>query len=181
MRSRFQTWILLALFVVFTGVCLWKLGHWRKNSAEIASPARPPTAIARNSSKPLAVAHQSAPIRLLSQPGLLNSQPPTIEPQPVSSTNPPSRFSHRLSNTSQTVGQLARRDKAILLENALFDTASAIPAIPAELQSQGDPGTYIVQAKGPLDDAFRNLLRQAGATIVSYVPNNAYLVRASAS
>jgi subtilisin family serine protease/subtilisin-like proprotein convertase family protein len=86
-----------------------------------------------------------------------------------------------LSNTKESVTQLARRDKAILLENALFDTASALPAIPAELRSEGDPGTYIVQSKGPLDNSFRGLLQRAGATIISYVPNNAYLVRASAS
>src|SRR5262249_24613179 len=58
---------------------------------------------------------------------------------------------------------------------------SAMPTIPAELHAEGDPGTYIVQAKGPLTDSFRSLLQQAGATIISYVPNNAYLVRASAS
>ena len=90
-----------------------------------------------------------------------------------------SRFAYRLSNTKLSVGELARRDKAILLENALLDTESALPAIPAELQSAGDPGTYIVQAKGPVDNSFRGLLQRAGATIISYVPNNAYLVRAS--
>ncbi len=127
------------------------------------------------------MAQQSPPIRLLSQPGLLNAKTPTASAQPVTTTNSETRFAHRLSNTKQTVGQLARKDKAILLANALFDTESAIPAIPAELQAQGDPGTYIVQAKGPIDDGFRRLLQQAGATIISYVPNNAYLVRASAS
>jgi subtilisin family serine protease/subtilisin-like proprotein convertase family protein len=170
--------ILLAIFLVITGACLWKLGYGRRVAeARLDAPTAPFTG--QNSSKTRSVAPQAEPIRLLSQPGLINSQPPTATPTQL--TNPPSRFAHRLSNTSQTVGQLARRDKAILLENALFDTESAIPAIPAELQAQGDPGTYIVQAKGPIDDAFRKLLQQAGATIVSYVPNNAYLVRASAS
>ena len=36
-----------------------------------------------------------------------------------------------------------------------------------------------MQARGPIDDAFRSLLKAAGAAIVSYIPNNAYLVRAS--
>src|SRR5262249_3615247 len=45
----------------------------------------------------------------------------------------------------------------------------------------GDPGRYIVQAKVAPDEAFRAQLKQAGATIVCYIPNNAYLVRAAAS
>ena len=73
-----------------------------------------------------------------------------------------------------------RNPKAILLENALVDTARpADLAIPASLRAQGDPGAWVVQAKKPLDDGFRALLKQAGASIVSYIPNNAYLVRAS--
>ena len=36
-----------------------------------------------------------------------------------------------------------------------------------------------MQSHGTLDDAFRARLKSAGATIVSYIPNNAYLVRVS--
>ena len=80
------------------------------------------------------------------------------------------------------MAELLRNDKAILLENALLDTTQPNTlAIPAHLRAQGDPGSYIVQARDPLDAAFRALLKDAGATIVSYVPNNAYLVRASAA
>jgi subtilisin-like proprotein convertase family protein len=75
---------------------------------------------------------------------------------------------------------LLRNPRAILLENALLDTAQpADLPIPASLRAQGDPGAWVVQAKGPLNNAFRALLKQAGASIVSYIPNNAYLVRAS--
>ena len=94
-----------------------------------------------------------------------------------------SRFAYRLSNTKKSVGELTRNDKAILLENALVDTSQTGAkdlAIPAHLKSQGDPGSYIVQSKGPLDDGFRAMLAKAGAAVVSYIPNNAYLVRASA-
>src|ERR1051326_3791592 len=104
MRSRSRILILLAIFLVITGACLWKLGYGRR----VAPPA-PFTG--QTSSKTRSVAPQAEPIRLLSQPGLINSQPPTATPTQL--TNPPSRFAHRLSNTSQTVGQLARRDKAI--------------------------------------------------------------------
>ena len=53
-------------------------------------------------------------------------------------------------------------------------------SIPKKLQSPGDPGAYIVQARGPIDNAFRAMLARSGAQIVSYIPNNAYLVRAPA-
>ena len=36
-----------------------------------------------------------------------------------------------------------------------------------------------MQARGRIDDAFRAALKDAGAEIISYIPNNAYLVRAS--
>ncbi len=48
------------------------------------------------------------------------------------------------------------------------------------MQAQGDPGAYIVQARGPINNAFRAALAAAGAQIVSYIPNNAYLVTVSA-
>jgi hypothetical protein len=91
------------------------------------------------------------------------------------------KFAFRLSNTAKSLGQLAHDRHAILLENALIDTANPLNlSIPTHLQSQGDPGAYIVQARGPIDAAFRAMLAAAGAEIVSYIPNNAYLVRAPA-
>ncbi len=92
------------------------------------------------------------------------------------------KFAYRLSNTSKPLGQLVGDSHAILLENALIDTANPLNlAIPANLQAPADPGAYIVQARGPIDNAFRAMLAQAGATVVSYIPNDAYLVRASAN
>src|ERR1035437_10072849 len=91
------------------------------------------------------------------------------------------QFAYRLSNTGKTIGQLVGDRRAILLENALIDTSAKLNlSIPKNLQSQGDPGAYIVQARGPIDNAFRAMLASAGAEIVSYIPNNAYLVRAPA-
>ena len=102
----------------------------------------------------------------------------------------------RLTNTTTPLGELVHSAHAILLENALLDTAlftrngsadHPSPAtdnhlsIPQHLLAQGDSGAYLAQSRAPLDDAFRSLLKAAGATIVSYIPNNAYLVRASAS
>jgi len=92
------------------------------------------------------------------------------------------RLAFRLSNTPKTIGQLVHDRHAILLENALIDTRNPLNlSIPDNLRAQGDPGAYIVQAHGPIDNAFRAMLTQSGATIVSYIPNIAYLVTAPSS
>ena len=99
------------------------------------------------------------------------------------SANPSaSRDAFRLSNTTKTIGELTRTPHAILLQNALIatDGKTDLP-IPAHLRSAGDPGAYIVQARGVIDAPFRALLAAAGAQVVSYIPNNAYLVRISAA
>ncbi|HEY5232223.1 MAG TPA: S8 family serine peptidase [Verrucomicrobiae bacterium] len=91
------------------------------------------------------------------------------------------RFAWRLSNTTKSIGELVNDRHAILLENALIDTRAKLDfSIPKNLQAQGDPGAYVVQADGTMGPAFRAMLSAAGAQIVSYIPNNAYLVRVSA-
>jgi subtilisin-like proprotein convertase family protein len=169
----------VTLFVIVCGATVWRLTRFQHSTSQTVSPVAEAKRLPTHAVKLAHVSPHLEPIRLVSQPGLLNSQ--ASVPNSLSASNAPTRFAHRLSNTKQSVTQLARRDKAILLENALFDTESALPAIPAQLQADGDPGTYIVQAKEPLNDSFRAQLKRAGATIISYVPNNAYLVRASAS
>src|ERR1051325_3182062 len=100
-------------------------------------------------------------------------------------TSPLTPHTSRLTNTPKPLSQLIRSDHALLLENALLDTTdpSQIPNlkshIPESLRAPSDPGAYIVQSRRPPDSAFRSTLRQAGALIISYIPNNAYLVRAS--
>jgi len=87
---------------------------------------------------------------------------------------------HRFNNTGKSVGELLREERAVLLENALIDTRQPLAfSIPERLRAGAEPGSYIVQARGAVDDGFRAVLAGAGATVVSYIPNNAYLVRAS--
>ena len=87
----------------------------------------------------------------------------------------------RLANTSKTLGELTTAPRAILLENALVDTTAKTDLkIPAHLRAASEPGAYIVQARGVVDAPFRAALANAGAQIVSYIPNNAYLVQLSA-
>ncbi|SPE63103.1 hypothetical protein SBV1_950024 [Verrucomicrobia bacterium] len=101
---------------------------------------------------------------------------------PDTASRPAGRFKYRLTNTSLRASELVRSDKAVLLENAVFDTSRTVsPAIPAHLRAQGDPGSYIIQTGRPLDNVIRAKLNASGAIVVSYIPNNAVLVRASAA
>jgi hypothetical protein len=91
------------------------------------------------------------------------------------------RAAFRLTNTPKSIGELARVPHAVLLANAFIDTEAALKLeLPAHLRATGDPGAYIVQARGVIDGHFRAVLAAAGAQVVSYIPNNAYLVRLTA-
>jgi subtilisin-like proprotein convertase family protein len=92
------------------------------------------------------------------------------------------KLAFRLANTTASIRKLETTPHAILLANAFIDTERPLDLkIPAHLKSAGDPGAYIVQARGPTDARFRAALADAGAQIVSYIPNNAYLVRMAAT
>jgi subtilisin-like proprotein convertase family protein len=92
----------------------------------------------------------------------------------------PGRFDYRLTNTSKSVEQLARSETGILLENALLDTSAPAPLpIPELLRTAVNPGSYIVQSRGPINARFRARVQTAGGSVVGYIPNNAFLVRAS--
>src|ERR1035437_10491428 len=163
MRSRPFIWILLCL------LCLagaWFF--WQRENGRDGSPSRPHEAVA-----PAVRPHPPSTVSKMLIPVYTNSpKAGTV----FAGTNP---FAFRLSNTTKTIGQLVGDRHAILLENALIDPGAKLNfSIPKNLQSPGDSGAYIVQARGPIDNAFRAMLASAGATIVSYIPNDAYLVRA---
>jgi subtilisin-like proprotein convertase family protein len=161
MRSRFSFWILLGLLLLAGAWLFWPAGNRRAAHKPAAPPVRPYLVTTRSGS--------TAPLLL----GVKNS--PTNS---VVKTNP---FAWRLSNTKKSIGQLENDPHAILLANALLDTRNPLNfSIPKNLRASGDPGAYIVQASGPIDAAFRARLAAAGAQIVSYIPNNAYLVTAPA-
>ncbi|MBC8243645.1 MAG: S8 family serine peptidase, partial [Verrucomicrobia bacterium] len=126
------------------------------------------------------------------QPAPALGQAPAVAPQrlakPVAVALPQTApadenpFPFRLRNTGAPIGDLVRNETAVLLRNAFIDTAlgQALP-IPAELKADGDPLTYIAQARGPATAAFRRHIGASGGTIISYIPNNAYLVRVDAA
>ena len=179
MRWRSLTPLLAGLICFVTAILCWRFVEDRQ-TRNPTSRSAPPARASQTAKHDVSVAGQPAQpasIRLLS---LESSN--VVEPLPSAAVSDNSRFPYRLSNTAKTFGQLVRSDQAILLENALLDTGQPVAlAIPAHLQAGGDPGSYIVQSRTILDDAFRARLQEAGAGIISYIPNNAYLVRISAA
>ncbi|MDP7048738.1 MAG: S8 family serine peptidase, partial [Verrucomicrobiota bacterium] len=129
------------------------------------------------------VMHQSAPAL---------GQAPAVTPQrlarpmaialPQTAPAKEDPFPFRLRNTDAPIGDLIRNETAVLLRNAFIDTAlgQALP-IPAGFKAEGDPLTYIAQSRGPATAAFRRNIASIGGTIISYIPNNAYLVRMDAA
>ena len=158
MKTRWL--VLVACLLGFAGVWFF----WQSSANPRTKPSAPPTAGA-----PGRAAAVAAPTNLPAAAAICAVAAPT------------NQFAFRLSNTTLSLDQLMGDRHAILLENAFIDTASPLNlGIPTHLQSPGDPGAYIVQARGPITAAFRALLASAGAQIVSYIPNDAYLVRAPA-
>ncbi len=175
MRFSPRAWGLLSLALFAGAILCWLKGNQYEAERRLREPAtgantnqvrRPVSLLTPGAAGlPLASLSSNASRASASDPGEALEQ----------AANP-----HRLRNTTKRLETLMREERAILLANALFDTASSQEvAIPEPLRSEGDPGSYIVQWHGPADAAFRAELAKAGASIVSYVPNNAYLVRAT--
>jgi subtilisin-like proprotein convertase family protein len=175
MRWRSWIWFVVSVACFCGAFYFWRLGdRWaaEKEARSVGSQTNLNVVPATKSPGHTEI----LPLKLLSRPGNLNYHPTAV----ATSTNRPSPTAYRLSNTSRPLRELMRSETAILLQNALIETAvsNRVP-IPDFLRVKGDPGSYIVQSRGPLDNNFRSALKSAGATIVEYIPNNAYLVRAS--
>jgi subtilisin-like proprotein convertase family protein len=154
----------------------WRLGNeWRaKKTAATKSTAPAKPALAPGAARETVQPASTAPLALLPFAQRDNAQ----GAQPL--THRQLLQKYRLTNTTKTAGQLSRSDQAILLANASIDSSQPIHLnIPDSLRSEGDAGAYIVQSRRVADDFFRAQLRGAGATIIAYIPNNAYLVQVS--
>jgi len=188
MHQRLLTWLLLSVILVVAGVCCWRCAE---NDA--ATQGRSQWSHFR---------HLSAPARHLTS--FDTQRAPAVVPSPVRPESsrledisiPPLSATLRLTNTAAPLGQLVHNRHALLLANAWLDTSQLTHGasgrhpystadfplpVPDDLRAQGEPGAYVVQSRALLDETFRELLAAAGATIISYMPNNAYLVRGSAA
>ena len=150
------------LLLAAAGVWLFWAHGPSRTAGPAAAPSRPLAAsVPRSNAAPAAAPATNAPAKF-----------------PTLNTN---KLAYRLFNTTNSIRQLQNNPHAILLANAFIDTDKPLGLkIPPQLQAAGDPHAYIVQARGPIDGRFRNVLLAAGAQVVSYIPNNAYLVNLSA-
>ncbi|HSH96536.1 MAG TPA: S8 family serine peptidase, partial [Roseimicrobium sp.] len=159
MRTKLMVVALVALTVALS---------WWRHGGRTVDASR-----AGQSQKPVAIA---ATAKVSSQPLLSLAKAGPRAAAPVSV--PDAEFPLRLRNTAKPIAELIRDNRAILLENALID--SRVPggvAVPQRLKSAGTPGAYIVQARSKIDLAFKRQIEAAGGVVVSYIPNNAYLVK----
>jgi len=174
MRWKSIVWFVVSLLCFVAAWYAWQWGERRagrdvSRPEETVSPA-PSTSAATGA------------FQLVSQPAAnTNATQPGATGTTAAVAYPDTARPYRLRNTPAPLSELMRSDTAVLLENALVDTArrETLP-VPEHLRAQGDPGAYIVQARGAITEAFRQLIAGAGGSVVSYVPNNAYLVRAPA-
>ena len=162
MYLRTRTWAIISVVCFLGAIYFWQRGEERAAREQEARRAAKTNAVV-----PLLSAQSNT----------------TVQAQPVAvgfvETNGPVKY--RLRNTTLPLDELMRSDAAVLLRNALIDATSGVPLpIPPHLRLQGETKSYVVQSRGTITENFRSALKAAGAEIVSYVPNNAYLVRVSA-
>jgi len=72
------------------------------------------------------------------------------------------------------------RDFDIYLKYATFDPIVGEPPVPADLRTspaKGEQERFLAQFDGPIKDEWKQSLTAAGAEIVSYIPNFAFLVK----
>ncbi len=170
MQRRPLFWFVISLVSLAAAIYFWRLGDkWQAEKR-----ATPPNAAQKDRAAAM------APLPLTSKLPLqapIKAVAKGANPKAAAAKN---RFPYRLTNTTKPLKQLLGNDKVILLENAFIDTANPTrPTIPDFLRAAPNSGSYVVQASGPVDARFRALLAEANATIVSYIPNNAFLVRVS--
>jgi len=168
MSKRPSFWIVLSLFLFGLSAVLWQWAEQRRLSMGRSAPA----SVETGSGAVLDV----TPRALRSEAGGTHWVRSGFAAGVA--TN---RALLRLTNAAHAPAEWLRLPTAILLENALVDTAAGpAPEPPRHLRADGDPGAYIVQHRAENPAVVQAALRIAGARVVAYIPNNAYLVRATA-
>src|SRR3954463_10499979 len=123
MRSRPLFWLVLSLIFFAAAGYLWRWGDQieaKKHANQPPAAAKPQSAVPKSVHR---TGDSAAARRSLAPSGTLNT---LATKTPASEKEKPAHFKNRLTNTTLTPGQLAKKDKAILLENALLDTEAPI-------------------------------------------------------
>ena len=177
MRSRPIFWFIISLLCLGGAGYFWHLGN-RLEEQKRAAGQSTNEAGATPASSPATNQPQSSAATPTPSPASITASR-AVAPNPGGTNH----LDYRITNTARPMRQLERDDRVLNLENALLETTDGRIAldIPDSLRAKPDSGSYIVQAVNPLDDDFRSLLKNAGAEIVSFIPNNAYLVRMPAA
>lgn len=167
MQRRPLFWLLLSL--LFLGGALY---FWHFGDKPLADEKISPTATQAGLTQPKVSTNSPAHTPLIALPKGTGTNQTNL----TVALHP-----YRLTNTKLSAGEMVHNEKGILLENAYLDTSKPMDlAIPDRLKAPADNGTYVVQSRGAASDAqFLAMLHDANATIVSYIPNNAWLVRVS--
>jgi YVTN family beta-propeller protein len=164
MRSNFRFWLALSLLLGAGAMLVWFKGRPDKATAVEA------------------VAWGQPQKQALRMPALMTT-PSVLAATGGAATKHTGTKSltekYQLKNVEQSIETLQPVQSAILMKNALIDTRQPVELnIPAELRAGENPGAYIVQANSAPTAEFQKALKDAGAEIVAYVPNNAFLVKA---
>lgn len=175
MKSR--PWFLISLLLLVAAALCWRQGERLRQREQPRDDATnttaQPTVWERFTRLPYVLTGRPVP-----RPSAATAAKP---PELLSLSRDP-RLPFRLRNSDKREAELFRSETAVLLRNALVETTAPLDLrIPEHLRAAEEPGSWLVQARGTIDQKFRDVLRGAGAEIVSYVPNNAYLVRGSAN
>ena len=172
MQRKPLFWFLLSLMCVAGSAYFWKVGQVpQQGTADAANPVAPAPGQAARMALGAPVAQTGSPALNISTPKVAIATNRLDEKK---------LFPHRLRNTDEAYAKLEKNERAILMMNASVDTGRQLGfTIPENLRAKPDSGSYVVQSKGATSEEFRRMLAGADATIISYIPNNAYLVRVS--
>jgi len=83
--------------------------------------------------------------------------------------------------TFEEANRRAGLPRWLSLKHGEFDTSGKLPELPANLRSEpGDGDDYfIAQLRGPVTEAQKQALAKRGIDVLDYVPNHAFVVRAT--
>lgn len=166
-----RIWFLISLLCFLGALVCIHLGRTRTR------PAAEPAPALVSPSAPATPVQPAAPLLSITPYARLKYAASNAFPEEADSPYP-----NRLRNSDVPLERLIRSDAAVLLVNASLNMERDLTlAVPPALRPSGDVSSYVIQSRGKVSEPFRKVLEAAGAQIVSYVPNNAYLVRLTSS
>ena len=169
---------LLAAGIILLAICIIRFAQNRSGIRIVSDIVPTKTAQARAvlTQRVLGAVHVASPAQKSPSPKWIKTSSLDVT---AATPHRDAKFPWRLRNTDRSLNDLAHSDRAMLLRNALIDTKSgeALP-VPTKLRAADEPGFFLVQASHAPDAQFFKLLDAVSARVVTYIPNNAYLVEA---